>query len=59
MDESEFKNIMIDLGFRSVTDDEVKAMLASHDTNKDGVISFDEFVDMMIEKEGGGGVQHH
>lgn len=31
MDESEFKNIMIDIGMRKITDDEVKAMLGDHD----------------------------
>jgi len=31
MDEKEFKNILIDLGERKVTDAEVEAMLASHD----------------------------
>ena len=31
MDESEFKNIMIDLGYRKITDEKVKEMLADHD----------------------------
>lgn len=48
MDEKEFKNIMIDLGFRKITDEKVKEMLDSQDKNKDGVISWEEFVDMMI-----------
>lgn len=48
MDESEFKNIMIDIGMRKITDDQVKEMLGSHDQNKDGVLSWGEFVDMMI-----------
>lgn len=48
MDEKEFKNIMIDLGFRKITDDKVKEMLASQDSNKDGLIQWVEFVDMMI-----------
>jgi Ca2+-binding EF-hand superfamily protein len=29
MDEKEFKNIMIDLGYRKITDDKVTEMLAS------------------------------
>ena len=47
MDESEFKNIMIDIGMRKITDDDVKSMLGDHDNDKDGVISWKEFVDMM------------
>jgi Ca2+-binding EF-hand superfamily protein len=31
MDESEFKNIMIDLGYRKITDEKVKEMLSSQD----------------------------
>jgi hypothetical protein len=52
MDESEFKNIMIDLGHRKITDDEVKKILGDHDENKDGVISWSEFVDMMGNMKG-------
>jgi Ca2+-binding EF-hand superfamily protein len=40
MDEKEFKNILIDLGQRKITDAEVKSILDSHDTNRDGVISW-------------------
>lgn len=47
MDESEFKNIMIDLGYRKITDEEVKKMLEEHDTNKDGFIQWQEFIEMM------------
>jgi len=47
MDEKEFKNIMIDMGHRKITDDEVNKILSSHDKNRDGVISWSEFVDMM------------
>jgi hypothetical protein len=52
MDEKEFKNIMIDLGYRKITDEEVQNMLASHDSNKDGVIQWSEFVDMMGKFKG-------
>jgi Ca2+-binding EF-hand superfamily protein len=52
MDESEFRNIMIDIGERSTTEEAAKAMLAAHDNNRDGVLSFSEFVDMMIEFKG-------
>lgn len=52
MDESEFKNIMIDLGYRKITDDEVKKMLEAHDQNSDGVIQWAEFVDMMGKFKG-------
>ena len=40
MDEKEFKNILIDLGQIKITDAEVKSILDSHDTNRDGVISW-------------------
>jgi len=38
MDENEFKNIMVDLGYRKITDEEVSKMLSEHDNNKDGVL---------------------
>jgi len=40
MDQNEFKNIMIDLGYRKITDDKCKEMLAEQDQNSDGVISW-------------------
>lgn len=49
MDDAEFKNIMIDIGYRKITDDKVKTMLGESDQNKDGVLSFKEFVDMMAK----------
>ena len=33
MDKKEFKNIMIDLGHRKITDDECEKMLSDFDTN--------------------------
>lgn len=53
MDEKEFKSIMIDMGHRKITDEEVEKMLSSHDKNRDGVISWTEFVDMMGAMKGG------
>ena len=47
MDEKEFKNILIDLGQRKITDAEVEKMLSEHDKNRDGVLQWSEFVDMM------------
>jgi len=52
MDQAEFKNIMIDLGYRKITDDKVKEMLAAQDQNNDGVISWNEFIDMMVGMKG-------
>lgn len=52
MDASEFKNIMIDLGYRKTTDADVQKMLSDHDKNQDGVISWTEFVEMMIGMKG-------
>jgi hypothetical protein len=52
MDEKEFKNIMIDLGHRKITDDQVKKMLDENDTDHDGVISWTEFVTMMGKMKG-------
>lgn len=52
MDQSEFKNIMIDIGMRKITDDDVKNMLGDHDQDQDGVLSWTEFVDMMNKFKG-------
>lgn len=52
MDCKEFKNIMIDLGHRKTTDADAQAMLTKHDKNSDGVISWTEFVLMMIAFKG-------
>lgn len=38
MDESEFKSIMIDLGYRKITDEKCAEMLAAQDQNHDGVL---------------------
>ena len=52
MDQSEFKNIMVDIGHRKITDEDVAKMLAAYDQDKDGVISWAEFVDMMGKMKG-------
>jgi DNA gyrase/topoisomerase IV subunit B len=39
---------MIDLGYRKITDEKTKTLLDEQDQNKDGVLSFAEFVDMMV-----------
>jgi Ca2+-binding EF-hand superfamily protein len=49
MDEKEFKSILIDLGERKITDEEAAKRLADNDTNRDGVLSFSEFVNVMIK----------
>jgi Ca2+-binding EF-hand superfamily protein len=38
MDQKEFKRVMIDLGYRKITDEEVEKILKEHDENKDGLI---------------------
>ena len=40
---------MIDLGYRKITDEKTKTLLDEQDQNKDGVLSFAEFVDMMVK----------
>ena len=52
MDKQEFKNIMIDIGMRKITDKEITDILGSHDTDNDGLISWVEFVDMMNKFKG-------
>lgn len=52
LSKDEFKHIMIDLGYRKITDDECAKMLADFDTNDDGVIQWTEFIDMMNKFKG-------
>lgn len=40
MDQSEFKQVMVDLGFRKIQDADVKKMLDEADFNNDGSISW-------------------
>jgi Ca2+-binding EF-hand superfamily protein len=46
MNAQEFKQVLLDLGKREVTDDQVKIMLAEVDKNKDSVIQWDEFLEV-------------
>ena len=52
MDAGEFKQIMVDLGYRKITDEKCAEMLKAQDQNNDGVISWVEFVDMMVSMKG-------
>lgn len=46
MNASEFKQVLIDLGKRDVTDQQVQEMLAQVDRNNDNVIQWNEFLDV-------------
>jgi Ca2+-binding EF-hand superfamily protein len=46
MNAAEFKQVLLDLGKREVTDEMVKNMLAEVDKNKDSVIQWSEFLDV-------------
>ncbi len=50
MNSSEFKSVLIDLGKRDVTEDQVKEMLAQVDRNNDNQIQWDEFVEVFFIK---------
>jgi len=52
MDQKEFKQVMVDLGYRKITEDDCKKMLAESDLDKDGSISWNEFIAMMIKNKG-------
>ena len=43
---------MIDIGYRKITDEKCAEMLAAQDQNNDGVLSWNEFVDMMVAMKG-------
>jgi Ca2+-binding EF-hand superfamily protein len=47
MNADEFKQVLIDLGKRDVTEDQVKDMLASVDRNNDKVIQWEEFLEVI------------
>jgi hypothetical protein len=57
MDQTEFKQIMVDMGARQITDDKVKEMLDAQDQNKDGVINWVEFKAMMVQFKGSEGAK--
>ena len=46
MDAKEFKQVLVDLGRRDVTDVQVKSMLAEVDKNNDSVIQWGEFLEV-------------
>jgi Ca2+-binding EF-hand superfamily protein len=46
MSEKEFKNVLIDLGRREVTDEQVKEMLREADENGDGFLQWGEFIEV-------------
>ena len=46
MNAKEFKQVLLDLGKREVTDEMVKTMLAEVDKNGDSVIQWNEFLDV-------------
>ena len=51
MSEKEFKLVLIDLGRRDVTDQQVKEMLDEADENGDGKLQWGEYVNVMIESD--------
>lgn len=53
MDEKEFRNILVDMGYRKITDEEVSKIYGEFDLNKDGWISWSEFVNFMVKFKGG------
>jgi len=46
MNATEFKQVLLDLGKRDVTDEQVKGMLAEVDKNNDSQIQWGEFLEM-------------
>jgi Ca2+-binding EF-hand superfamily protein len=46
MNAEEFKQVLVDLGKRDVTEDQVKEMLSQVDRNNDKVIQWEEFLDV-------------
>ena len=47
--DKEFKQVLIDLGRRDITDEEVKAKLQEADSNSDGQIQWDEYLEVSIK----------
>jgi len=46
MDKKELKKLLIDLGMREITNEEVEACMKEVDTDADELISWNEFIDM-------------
>lgn len=49
MDAREFKQVLVDLGKREVTDAQVKEMLSVVDRNNDNVIQWPEFLEVITK----------
>jgi len=47
IDKNELKTALINMGYRDITDDKINQLMTSIDTNKDDVIQWDEFCDLM------------
>ncbi len=47
MNASEFKRVLVDLGKRDVTDQQVSDMLSQVDKNNDSVIQWNEFLEVI------------
>lgn len=46
MNAAEFKQVLLDLGKREITDEQVKTMLQEVDKNHDSVIQWNEFLEV-------------
>mgnify|MGYP006276465769 FL=1 len=47
IDKSELKKVLVDLGHREITDDDITTMISNVDLNDDNEVSFPEFITMM------------
>lgn len=57
MEAAEFKTLLKQLGRDDVTDAQIGSLFSKFDKNKDGSLSFDEYVQMYVEIHGKKGVQ--
>ena len=48
MDSGEFKQVLVDLGRRDVTEEQVNASLKEVDRNNDNLINWTEFLDVIL-----------
>ncbi len=49
---SEFKQVLLDMGKRDVTEEQTMTMLKSVDRNNDDVIQWEEFLDLFKQMKG-------
>jgi len=49
IDQDEFKTALTNMGYRDMTDEAITELVASVDSDKDGVIQWSEFCDMMYK----------